>query len=188
MPLLKLKSKIRQKRKRVGRGDGSGKGTYCTRGMKGQSARSGGRRRPGFEGGQTPYLRKMPKLKGFKNPNYIKYQIINTGQLNIFDDKATITKKELLAKNLISKKSLPIKLLGGKGELEKSLTIKVDKASASAIKAVESQKGKIILPKIAEKSESKTQKSKGKPEKQEKAEAKSEKKSTKPVSKPTPSK
>lgn len=147
MPLTDLKSRSNKTRKKVGRGNGSGSGTYSGRGMKGQSARSGGKRRPGFEGGQTPYLRRMPKLKGFKNPNYVEYQAVNVGDLNIFDSGATVKKEDLLAKNLVSKKTKPVKLLGGKGELEKELTIEVDKASASAIKAVESKKGKVILAK-----------------------------------------
>lgn len=158
MPLTELKSRIKKSRKKVGRGNGSGLGTYSGRGMNGQSARSGGKRRPGFEGGQTPYLRKMPKLKGFKNPNHVEYQAINVGDLNIFDSGATVKKEDLLAKNLVSKKTKPVKLLGGKGELEKALTIEVDKASASAIKAVESKKGKVVLPKEkAKKEEPKTE-------------------------------
>lgn len=146
MPLTNLKSNTKQTRKRVGRGNASGHGTYSCRGMKGQSSRSGGRRRPGFEGGQTPYLRRMPKLKGFTNPNYIEYQVINVGDLNMFDDKAEIKKEDLLKKNIISKKSVPVKLLGGKGDLEKAVTIHVDKATKSAIEKVEAKKGKVVMP------------------------------------------
>lgn len=146
MSLLELSPKNGKKsRKRVGRGNGSGHGTYSCRGMKGQSARAGGRRRPGFEGGQTPYLRRMPKLKGFKNPNYIEYQVINIGDLNVFDDKANVDMESLRAKNLISKLTVPVKLLAGKGKLEKSLTITVSKASVKAIEAVEAQKGKVTV-------------------------------------------
>ena len=146
MSLTELKSKTgRQKRKRVGRGNASGHGTYCCRGMKGQSARAGGRRRPGFEGGQTPYLRKMPKMRGFKNPNYIEYQAINVGSLNIFDDNAKVDIQALYDKKLISKKTVPVKLLGGKGELERTLDITVHKASASALEKVKAKKGKITL-------------------------------------------
>ncbi|MBT4916936.1 50S ribosomal protein L15 [Candidatus Peregrinibacteria bacterium] len=148
MPLINLKSNVKQPRKRVGRGNASGHGTYSCRGMKGQSARSGGRRRPGFEGGQTPYLRRMPKLKGFTNPNYVEYQVVNVGDLNVFDDKAEIKKEDLLKKNIISKKSAPVKLLGGKGDLEKAVTIHVDKASASAIEKVEAKKGKVIVAEV----------------------------------------
>lgn len=146
MSLTDLRSKTGKKgRKRVGRGNASGHGTYSGRGCKGQTARSGGKRRPGFEGGQTPYLRKLPKWKGFKNPNTIDYQIVNIGDLNKFDDNTIIDKEALHAKNLISKKNKPVKLLSGKGELEKTLTVIVDKASVSAIKAVEDKKGKIEL-------------------------------------------
>lgn len=146
MSLTELKPKSPQKsRKRVGRGNASGHGTYSCRGMKGQSARSGGRRRPGFEGGQTPFLRKMPKLKGFKNPNYIEYQVVNTGSLNIFEDNSEINQTSLLEKNLVSKKNTPVKLLAGKGELTKNLKITVHKASVAAIKQVEAQKGTVTL-------------------------------------------
>lgn len=142
--LLNLSSKVKKKnRKRVGRGNGSGLGTYSGRGMKGQTARAGGKRRPGFEGGQTPLLRKMPKLKGFKNPNRIEFQVVNISDLNIFENGTVVDFKLLLEKNIISKKSKPVKLLGGKGELEKTLTIIVDKASVSAITAVEAKKGTV---------------------------------------------
>lgn len=145
MSLLKLSSKTGiKKRKRVGRGNGSGHGTYSCRGGKGQTARSGGTRRPGFEGGQTPYLRKLPKIKGFKNPNYVQYQAVNISSLNIFNDKDTITPEILFANKIIPKIGSPVKLLGG-GTLEKTLTITVHKASKSAIEAVEGKKGKINL-------------------------------------------
>lgn len=158
MSLLELSNKTgrTKKRKRVGRGNASGHGTYSCRGMKGQSARTGGRRRPGFEGGQTPYLRKMPKLKGFTNPNHVEYQAINVGQLNIFDDNATVDLDALLEKNLVSKKDIPVKLLS-EGDLKKTLTIIVDKASRAAIKKVESKKGKVQLPKEKKKSKPKKQ-------------------------------
>lgn len=145
MSLTELKSKVSKKRKRIGRGNGSGHGTYSTRGNKGQKARSGGTRRPGFEGGQTPFLRKMPKLKGFKNPNAVTYQPINVGSLNVFDNNAKVDIDTLLEKKLIRKKSVPVKLLGGKGELDKTLEITVHKASKSAIEKVEAKKGKVIL-------------------------------------------
>jgi len=146
MSLLQLRSKARKrKRTRVGRGNGSGHGNYSGHGGKGQTARAGGTRRPGFEGGQTPFSRIMPKLKGFKNPNRVEYLAVNTGSLNIFEDGSKVTVEDLLAKNLISKKNKPVKLLGGKGELEKKLEITVHKASASAIKAIEAKKGQVHL-------------------------------------------
>jgi len=148
MSLTELSSKAGRlkNRKRVGRGNGSGHGTYSCRGMKGQSSRTGGRRRPGFEGGQTPYLRKLPKLKGFKNPNHVEYQVVNIGQLDIFKENEKVTKELLLKNNIISKKDKPVKLLS-EGTIEKALTIEVDKASAQAIKKIEAAKGKVELPK-----------------------------------------
>ena len=145
MTLKQLKSSNSKSKKRVGRGNGSGHGTYSCRGMKGQNARSGGKRRPGFEGGQTPFIQRMPKLKGFTNPNQVEYQPVNIGQLNSFDDNAVVDVEALYANNLISKKNRPVKLLAGKGELEKTLTIKVHKASATAVKAVEAKNGKVEL-------------------------------------------
>ena len=145
MKLLELSSKTgKKKRKRVGRGNASGHGTYSARGMKGQSSRTGGRRRPGFEGGQTPYLRRMPKLKGFKNPNYQDYQVVNVEDLNDFKENETVDLDALLAKNLISKKNVPVKLLG-QGELEKKLTVIVHKASKSAADKIEKKGGKLEL-------------------------------------------
>lgn len=131
-------------RKRVGRGNGSGHGTFSCRGMKGQSARSGGRRRPGFEGGQTPYIQKMPKLKGFKNPNRMEYQVVNLNDLNAFEDNAVVNPETLHAKNLIGKLHVPVKLLA-KGELTKALEVTVHKASAKAKEAITSQKGKLTV-------------------------------------------
>lgn len=134
MPLTQLRPNIIQKRKRIGRGSGSGHGNYSGKGRKGQTARTGGRVRPGFEGGQTPYLRKMPKIKHNLNPNRIRYEIVNVGSLNIFENNAEVNRETLLAKHLISNTYDLVKLLGGKGKLEKKLKIKVDKASEEAIK------------------------------------------------------
>ena len=145
MSLLELRSKLgRKRRKVVGRGDGSGHGTTSTRGGKGQTQRSGGTRRPGFEGGQTPLHRRMPKLKGFRNPNHVDFQVVNVEDLNIFENNTEVTIEDLLKNDLVSKKNKPVKLLGG-GELEKTLTIVVHKASAKAIEAVEAKKGKVKL-------------------------------------------
>ncbi len=147
MSLHNLKSKAGRShklRKTVGRGNASGHGTFSTRGGKGQTARTGGTRRPGFAGGQTPFFRKMPKLHGFKNPNQITYQVVNVGDLNVFDDNGEVNLETLKAKGLVSKKTVPVKLLGD-GELTKSLNITVNKASKSAVTKVESKKGKVNL-------------------------------------------
>ncbi len=142
--LLNLKSKpgARKKRKTVGRGNGSGHGTYSTRGGKGQTARTGSGYKPGFEGGQTPLYRKMPKLKGFNNINHINYQPVNVESLNIFDDNEEINVVKLYEKKLVSRKDKPVKVLGN-GELTKKLTVKVDRVSASAKEKIEKAKGTV---------------------------------------------
>jgi len=143
MSLLKLKSNpgARKKRKVVGRGNGSGHGTYSTRGMNGQRQRTGSSRSPGFEGGQTPLYRKMPKLGGFRNINRIAYQVVNVGALNAFDENEEVNIARLFEKRLICRKNMPVKVLG-EGELTKKLTVKVDKISASAKEKIEKAKGK----------------------------------------------
>ncbi len=133
MKLLTLKSKsgARHRRKRVGRGNGSGMGTFSCRGMNGQNARSGGNRRPGFEGGQTPFISRMPKLKGFRNPSRVPFQAVNVKDLEVFDNGATVDVLTLVEKGLVAKKNLPVKILGD-GDLSKKLTIKVNSISKSA--------------------------------------------------------
>lgn len=133
--------------KRVGRGNASGKGTTCGRGMNGQNSRSGGGVAPWFEGGQTPLFRRMPKLKGFSNAVFTKeYNIVNISDLAILADKGIteVNKEVLLENRVIRKKSLPVKLLG-KGEISAKLNVTVSKASASAKEAVEKAWGKIEL-------------------------------------------
>lgn len=132
-----------KKAKRVGRGNASGHGTYSCRGMNGQNCRTGGGTKPGFEGGQTPLYRKMPKLKGFRNVNRVDFQVVNVGSLNIFDDKSEIDVLKLYERKLISRKEQPVKLLGN-GDLTKQLTIKIDKASLQARQKVEKAKGSIV--------------------------------------------
>ncbi|MFA6305360.1 MAG: 50S ribosomal protein L15 [Candidatus Gracilibacteria bacterium] len=146
MSLQDLRSKMGKKRRKTrGRGNASGHGTHCTRGGKGQTARTGSSRKPGYEGGQTPLLRKMPKLKGFKNPCKVMFRVIFTGDLNVFEEGTEVNEKALIEKQLISKKENPIKLLSGKGKLEKKLNIVVNKASKGAITEVENAKGKVEL-------------------------------------------
>lgn len=139
----------RRKKRNLGRGDASGLGSYSTRGVKGQNARSGGGTKPGFEGGQTPLIRRLPKLKGFTNVNRISYQIVNVDRLNVFDDGATIDIVALFERNIISKKSLPLKVLGN-GELSKKFTVKADAVSAEAKKKIEDKGGSVVLSKKKE--------------------------------------
>lgn len=131
----------RRARKRVGRGTSSGYGKTAGKGTKGQLARQGGKTRLGFEGGQMPLFRRLPK-RGFKNVNRKEYAIVNLFDLNRFDDGAEITATVLLDAGVIKKELSGVKLLAN-GELNKKLTIKVSKASAAAKQAVEAAGGSI---------------------------------------------
>lgn len=143
--------------KRLGRGNGSGKGTYSTRGCKGQNARSGGWVPDWFEGGQTPLFRRMPKLKGFSNAKFKKhYTVLNVSDLERAAKAGVkkMTKDSLLEAKIIRNKNLPIKLLGS-GELKSKVDITVDAASATAIEMVEKAGGKIEV--LQTKKEEKTE-------------------------------
>src|SRR4030066_1010277 len=114
-----------KKRKRVGRGNGSGHGTTSGRGTKGQLSRSGANIRLGFEGGQMPLHRRIPHLKGFKNTRKKEFNIINVGLLEKFKDGDVIDFKFLNKKGFIMKKDKPLKILGN-GSISKKLTKKAD--------------------------------------------------------------
>ncbi len=144
---LKPTKGSRKKSKRLGRGNGSGKGTYSTRGMNGQNARSGGGVPDWFEGGQTPLFRRMPKLKGFSNARFKKhYNIINLSDIEVAVKKGakTISQETLLETGVITRKNLPVKLLGG-GELSSKVDVSVDAASKTAQQAIEKAGGKLTL-------------------------------------------
>ena len=115
---------------RKGRGAGSGNGKTAGKGHKGQNARSGGGVRPGFEGGQLPLYRKLPK-RGFKNRFATNYAIVNVSDLNVFENGAVVDLEALLAKKIVRKSLDGLKVLGN-GELTKSLTVKAAVFSASA--------------------------------------------------------
>ena len=129
----------RKERKRVGRGTSSGMGKTSGRGHKGQNARSGGGVRPGFEGGQNPLFRRLPK-RGFTNINRKEYAIVNLDTLNRFEDGAEVTAALLLETGLVSNEKAGIKVLGN-GTLNKKLTVKAHKFSASAKEAIENAGG-----------------------------------------------
>ena len=132
MALHNLKSPAGSRRniKRVGRGESSGHGKTSCRGHKGQLARSGGGKGPGFEGGQTPLQRRLPK-RGFVNPTRVEYQIVNVGALNVFEAGAKVDAAAMCGKGLARHAGRPIKILG-EGNLEKKLDVTADKFSASA--------------------------------------------------------
>jgi len=126
--------------KRVGRGIGSGHGKTAGRGHKGQKARAGGGVRPGFEGGQMPLQRRMPK-RGFTNPFRREYAIVNLDQLNRFGDDTVVT-EELLREEGLVKKNLPVKVLG-RGELERRLEVRVHAVSDRAREAITARGGRV---------------------------------------------
>ncbi len=130
-----------KKRKRVGRGNGSGHGTTSGRGSNGQLSRSGGGVRLGFEGGQMPLQRRLPHLKGFKNTRKEVFSIVNVSQLEIFDADSTVDYESLLNKGLIMKKNARVKILGS-GDFSKKLIIKADCFSKSAIEKINKAGGK----------------------------------------------
>ncbi len=129
--------------KRLGRGNASGHGTFSGRGCKGQGQRKSGNVRPGFEGGQTPLISRLPKLRGFKNPNKMTFQVVNVSDLDCFDEGVEVNIQTLLEKRLVAKKDIPVKLLGN-GKLAKNLVIRVQKTSDSAKKKVLAAGGKIL--------------------------------------------
>ena len=117
-------------RKRIGRGTGSGHGKTATKGHKGQKARSGGSIKAGFEGGQMPLQRRLPK-RGFTPLDRIEYTIVNVGQLDVFEVGATVDTESLIAAGLIKSAKLAIKILGN-GDISRSLKISAHKFSQSA--------------------------------------------------------
>ena len=130
-----------QTRKRVGRGTGSGLGKTSGKGHKGQNARSGGGVRPGFEGGQLPLFRRLPK-RGFSNALFkVRYATINVGDLNDFEDGAIVTPEILKEMGLIKKQLDGIKVLGN-GTLEKKVNVKAHKFSSVAKEQIEKMGGK----------------------------------------------
>ena len=131
----------RQENWRKGRGEGSGNGKTAGKGHKGQNARSGGGVRLGFEGGQLPLFRALPK-RGFKNVNHVNYAVINVSALERFEAGTLVTPTLLVESGLVRKEYDGIKVLGN-GKLSKSLTVQANKFSKSAEKAISEAGGKI---------------------------------------------
>ncbi|KGG81021.1 50S ribosomal protein L15 [Caloranaerobacter azorensis] len=130
-----------KKRKRLGRGTATGQGKTAGRGQKGQKSRSGGGVRPGFEGGQMPLYRRLPK-RGFTNRFAKEYAIVNIETLNRFEDNTEVTPELLLETGIIKKVMDGVKILGD-GELNKKLTVKAHKFSKSAVEKIEGVGGKV---------------------------------------------
>ena len=138
---LKPAQGSRKVRNRVGRGTSSGNGKTSGRGQTGQKARSGGGVRPGFEGGQTPLFRRLPK-RGFTNVNAKEYALVNLDQLNVFEDGTEVTPALLKEAGIVRNFKSGVKVLGN-GELTKKLTVKAAKFSKSAEAAITAKGGSI---------------------------------------------
>lgn len=126
---------------RKGRGLGTGNGKNAGSGNKGQNSRTGGGVRPGFEGGQNPLYRRLPKF-GFHNGGRVEFAIVNLSSLNVFDDGTVVTPTLLIEKGLVKKELDGVKILGN-GTLSKKLTVKANKFSKSAEKAIVNAGGKV---------------------------------------------
>jgi len=137
---LKAPPGSKRKPRRKGRGTGTGQGKTAGRGQDGQNSRSGGGVRLGFEGGQMPLYRRLPK-RGFTNIWRTEYEIVNVEALDVFDDGTEITKEVLIERGLIRKSQNGVKILGN-GEISKKLTVIADKFSKSAREKIEASGGK----------------------------------------------
>ena len=143
---LKPNEGARKDEKRVGRGHGSGHGGKSGRGSNGMLSRAGGGKGPGFEGGQTPLAMRLPKLPGFRNFNKVEYVPVNVARLEAkFSAGDTVDNAALVSAGIIKHADALVKVLGD-GEITKSLTVKVDKVSASAKAKIEAAGGTVESP------------------------------------------
>ena len=128
-------------RKRVGRGDGSGHGTYSGRGRKGQKSRSGYKINRGFEGGQLPLIKRLPRKRGFVNIFRAEYSVVNINKLSIFESGSEITPERLVAAGLVKSLRHPIKILG-EGDINHPLSVKAHRFSTAAKAKIEAAGGR----------------------------------------------
>jgi large subunit ribosomal protein L15 len=131
----------RKNKKRVGRGNGSGHGTFSGKGIKGQKSRSGVQIQRGFEGGQLPIIKRLPRKRGFHNLFRVAYSPVNLDQLNCFEAGTEVTTEMLYQLGLVDSLTRPVKILA-KGEIEVALTLKVNKYSEAAKAKIEAAGGK----------------------------------------------
>ena len=131
----------RPSRKRVGRGNGSGHGTYSGKGCKGQKSRAGYRMRPGFEGGQLPLIKRLPRKRGFTNIFRTEYSTVSIGSLNNFEAGSEVTPEKLVEAGVVKSITKPIKILAD-GDINHAITVKASKFSASAKAKIEAAGGK----------------------------------------------
>lgn len=129
-------------RKRVGRGDGSGHGTYSGRGSGGQKSRAGYKMKPGFEGGQLPLIRRLPRKRGFVNIFRIEYSVININELNMFESGSEVTPERLVTAGLVKSLRHPVKILA-EGDIKHPLVVKAHKFSTAAKAKIEAAGGRV---------------------------------------------
>ena len=132
----------KKNRKRIGRGNASGHGTYSGKGLKGQQSRSGYKTRPGFEGGQTPMIRRLPRRRGFTNPFRVDYVPVNLRDLSAFAADSEVTPESLRDAGIVRSIRQPIKILGD-GELSAALIVKTHRVSAAARTKIEAAGGSV---------------------------------------------
>jgi large subunit ribosomal protein L15 len=132
----------RKNKKRVGRGNGSGHGTFSGRGIKGQKSRSGVQLQRGFEGGQLPIIKRLPRKRGFHNIFRVEYSPVNIGALTLFAAGTEVTPDKLYASGLIDTLSRPVKILAD-GEIKDAITVKANKFSVAAKAKIEAAGGKV---------------------------------------------
>ena len=132
----------RKERKRVGRGDGSGNGTYSGRGSKGQKSRAGYKMRPGFEGGQLPLIKRLPRKRGFTNIFRTEYSTVSVGKLSTFTSGSEVDPEKMVAAGMLKSLKKPVKVLAD-GDIKHPLTIRANKFSASARAKIEAAGGKV---------------------------------------------
>ncbi len=132
----------KKSRKRVGRGDGSGHGTYSGRGSGGQKVRAGYKMKPGFEGGQLPLIKRLPRKRGFVNIFRTEYSVININKLNMFESGSEVTPERLVATGLVKSLRHPVKVLA-EGDINHPLLVKAHKFSTAAKAKIEAAGGRV---------------------------------------------
>ena len=132
----------KKRRKRVGRGDASGHGTYSGRGCKGQKSRAGYKMIRGFEGGQLPLFRRLPRKRGFTNIFRVEYSLVNIGKLSVFEAGSEVTPEKLLVAGVVKSLKHPIKILA-EGDIKHRLVVKANRFSAAAKAKIEAAGGEV---------------------------------------------
>ncbi len=134
-------SGAKRARKRIGRGNASGHGTYAGKGLKGQKSRSGDKMRPGFEGGQLPLIKRLPRKRGFVNIFRKEYSTVNVNKLNVFEPGSEVTPEKMHAAGLVKTLRQPVKILAS-GEVSHAVNVRANKFSAAAKAKIEAAGGK----------------------------------------------